>query len=132
MEIIQVLGRVIGLRRAWWALSASLFVFSIFIWGATACVGPASASIPLLQKNIVGKWANAQGGEIDFYADGTGSIPGVQDIPSYNFTYSFPDNTHLLVIVDGQNLKVGIRIDGDKMIWRNSDNNTEFVYTRAK
>ena len=89
-------------------------------------------SVPTPQKAIVGNWTNAQGGAIDFYANGTGVVPAILDLPAYNFTYSFPDDMHLKINLEGQDLTVGITLQGDKMTWRNSGNNTEFVYMRTK
>ncbi len=108
--------------------SAILLLMVFCATSASACMRPA----PPLREAIVGKWSNAQGGVISFSADGTGVVPAAADLPAYNFTYSIPDEQHLQINVDGQDLTVGIKIDGDTMTWRNSLNNTAFVYTRMK
>jgi hypothetical protein len=116
------------LRLKKWYPLVLLLALVILVLGVSVWM----RSIPTLQEAIVGNWANVQGGVIDFYADGTGVVPAVQDIPAYNFTYSFPDDMHLKINLEGQDLTVGIAIQGDRMTWRNSGNNTEFVYTRIK
>ncbi len=43
-----------------------------------------------------------------------------------------PDERHLKVNLEGEELTVGVQIDGDTMTWRNDLNNTTFLYTRMK
>lgn len=110
-----------------------MLVLLILILGVTACA-PAETSP---EKAIVGNWVNAQGGEIYFYADNTGFIPGLaesaESIPDYKFTYSFQDKTHLRITLEGQPaVVVEIKIEGDKLTWGSQHGNPEYVYTRAK
>jgi len=88
------------------------------------------------QQAILGQWMNEQGGELYFYEDGTGFIPGNSgaiNIPDVKFTYLFPDNTHLSLEMAGQQaLTLVISIEGDKMTWRGVASGKEFVYTRRK
>ena len=89
-----------------------------------------------MAKTIVGHWVNEQGGAIDFYADGAGFIPAFEEgsLPSYTFTYAIPDETHLAIKLNGEadELVVGIKIEDDKMTWRNPTTAAETVYTRGK
>jgi hypothetical protein len=88
---------------------------------------------PTPQKAVVGRWTNAHGGTVDFYANGMGFIPGVSGVISdTSFSYTFPDNQHVAINLSGQALTVGIKIDGDKMTWSNSLNSTVDVYTRIR
>jgi hypothetical protein len=101
--------------------------------GLAACV-PAKAPP---EKAIVGKWTNAQGGTIQFNADKTGFIPGLEEgiepIPDMPFTYYFQDETHLGIVLEGQPaIVVEIEIEGDKLTWFSQGNNSENVYTRVK
>jgi len=112
---------------------APLLVLLILILGVTAC---ASAELSP-EKAIVGKWVNAQGGVVYFYADNTGFIPGlagsVEPIPDSKFTYYFQDKTHLRIVLEGQPaIVVEIKIEGDKLTWVTQYDNLEYVYTRAK
>ena len=105
----------------------------ILLFGISACT-PARLSP---EKAIVGQWVNDQGGIINFYADNTGFIPGVEGqtlaIPSVKFTYYFKDETSLAIVMDGQApVVVEIKLEGDKMTWRSLTNNAEFVYKRAQ
>jgi hypothetical protein len=91
-------------------------------------------------NTIVGHWVYEQGGAIDFYADGTGYIPAFEEggFPAYTFTYTFPDATHLAIKLNGKPdeftdaLVVEIKVEGDKLIWRNPSTGAETVYTRGK
>jgi hypothetical protein len=85
-----------------------------------------------IQKAIVGKWVYAKGGELDFNADGSGSIPAVGDVGAYTFAYSFQDDTHLVMKVDQQTTVVRIKLVGDKLTWYTADPNVTYEYTRAK
>lgn len=100
--------------------------------GISACT---TANVPL-EKAIIGKWVNHQGGEIEFFADGTGFIPGLggdDNVPDTKFTYVFPDDTHLSLLLTGQRaILIEIEIEGDRMTWRDSESNVEFEYRRAK
>ena len=101
--------------------------------GLAACV---PAKVPP-EKAIVGKWMNAQGGTIQFNADKTGLIPGLEEgvepIPDTPFTYYLQDETHLGIVMAGQSpVVMEIKIEGDKMTWRGQADNTEYVYRRAK
>ncbi len=112
-------GRLLAL-----ALAVVILILGLTVWVLAA---------PAPQKAVVGKWTNSHGGVINFYADGTGYIPGLTGVISdTSFTYSFPDNTHVKITIAGQALNVGIAIQGDKMTWGNSLDNTKDVYTRVK
>ena len=88
---------------------------------------------PAPQNAVVGRWTNSHGGTIDFFADGTGFVPGVTGVISdTNFAYSFPDTQHVSIEIGGQALRVGIKVDGDTMTWSNSLNSTVDVYTRVR
>jgi hypothetical protein len=105
----------------------------IITLGLAACV-PAEVSP---EKAIVGKWMNAQGGTIQFNADKTGLIPGLEEgvepIPDTPFTYYLQDDTQLEIVMAGQApVVVEIKIDGDKLTWRGQADSTEYVYRRAK
>ena len=111
----------------------------MLVLGAAACAsGPTpTPTPPAIEKAIVGKWVNAQGGMIHFYADSTGFIPGlaeaVEPIADSRFTYYFQDRTHLGIVLEGQSAVIlEIKIEGDKMTWRGRTGNTEYVYQRAK
>ena len=106
------------------ALALVLLIIGLTVW---VLAGPA------LQKAVVGNWTNSQGGGISFYPDGTGFVPGVEGVISdTHFTYSFPDSRHVKINISGQDLSVGIKIEGDTMTWSNGYNNTRDVYTRTK
>ena len=89
---------------------------------------------PIPQKEIVGKWVNSSGGWIEFYANGTGFVPGVKgEIADASFNYSFTDNMHMLITIRGQlSTVVEIRVQGDKMTWMSQPNSVTFEYTREK
>jgi len=115
------------------AALALLILGLIITLGLAACV-PAEVSP---EKAIVGKWMNAQGGTIQFNADKTGFIPGLEEgvepIPDTPFTYYLQDETHLGIVMAGQSpVVMEIKIEGDKMTWRGQADNTEYVYRRAK
>lgn len=99
----------------------------------TAC---GSSQLPN-EKAIVGKWQNDQGGVIQFYEDRTGLIPGDDQqsppIPSASFTYSFPDQKHLAIKMDGQEPVVfEIELDEATMTWHSPANIKQFIYTKVK
>ena len=101
--------------------------------GLAAC---APAKVPP-EKAIVGKWMNAQGGTIQFNADKTGFIPGLEEgvepIPDTPFTYYLQDETHLGIVMEGQSpVVMEIKIEGDKMTWFSRGDNSEHVYARVK
>ncbi len=119
-------------------------VILLFLFlGVTAC-----ASVePSPKQAIIGKWVNSGGGEINFNADGTGFVPGVEgQVPPYQFTYGFKDETHLAInianlptvetaslpIVGQGEIVVEIKIENDKMTWHDGTGKVEFVYLRAK
>lgn len=120
-----------------------LFVFLLLLLGMTACTALQASP----EQAITGKWVNSGEGEINFNRDGTGFVPGVEGkIPAYQFTYNFKDETHLAInianlptveadslpIVGQGEIVVAIKIEQDKMIWRDSSGDVEFVYQRAK
>jgi len=115
-------------------VALGLLILGLMVaFGLSACA-PAEVSP---EKAIVGKWMNAQGGTIEFHADKTGFIPGleggVEPIPDTSFTYYLQDETHLGIVMEGQSpVVVEIKIEGDKMTWRGQVDNTEYVYRRAK
>ncbi|MCX6030733.1 MAG: hypothetical protein NT169_15735 [Chloroflexi bacterium] len=129
-------------NRVWRPLIAStrvLILGLLLTFAVAACASfPTPTPTPQpIEKAIVGKWVNPQGGEVNFYADNTGFIPGLkgepEDIPDSKFTYYFQDKTHLGIALEGQtSVVMEIKIEGDKMTWRSRTSNTEFVYTRAK
>ena len=93
------------------------------------------------EEAIVGQWVNDQGGAIYFYADGTGLIPAVkgpaEDIPAVAFNYLFNDDNHVRIDMGEQGgeqrvIVVEIKLDGDKMTWRNPASNIEYTYNRVK
>jgi hypothetical protein len=122
------------------AVVALLLLGLTTLLGLAACASPAlpgTPDQPSLEKAIVGEWANPQGGIVYFYADKTGFIPGDEEqtppIPSVKFSYSFPDETHLAINMDGQNpVVIEIKLEGDKMTWLNRANDVEYVYTKMK
>jgi len=105
-------------------------VLVILVLGIVGCVSPE----PPPQKAIVGKWVNLQGGEVNFYPDGSGLLPGIEgQIPTYQFTYSFQDETHVTISIPGvMELVVEVNIEGDKMTWYDRASETEFVYIREE
>jgi hypothetical protein len=126
------------------SLSASIFALLLLVFMITACIPPPATpptptALPAA-KTIVGHWVYDQGGAIDFYADGTGNIPAFEEggFPAYTFTYTLPDETHLAIKLNGKPdeftdaLVVGIRIEDDKLTWRNPSTGAETVYTRGK
>ena len=122
-----------GERSTGQSLIAPLLVQLILILGIAACA-PARISP---EKAIVGKWVNAQGGEVYFYEDKTGFIPGLagaaEQIPDVRFTYYFQDKTHLAIVVEGQPaIIVEIKLEGDKLTWITQSGSNEYVYTRVK
>lgn len=112
-------------------MKRSVFLLWVFILFMAACAS--QPSVPPRQA-IVGKWVNAKGYSISFYANGTGFVPGVDEqIPATNFDYAFTDERHIQLTMTGQTpIVVEIKIDGDQMTWSNQTGNVAFVYTRAK
>lgn len=119
-------------------------LLSLFL-GVTAC----AFLKPSPQQMIIGKWINSGGGEINFYKDGTGFVPGFTgegpiEIPSLQFTYGFKDDTHLVInmanlpladttdlpMAKQQEIVMGIKIEDDKMTWYGAGE-AEYVYTRV-
>jgi len=105
-------------------------ILVILVLGIVGCASPE----PPPEEAIVGKWVNPEGGEINFYADGSGLLPGIDgQIPAYQFTYSFQDETHVTISIAGvMEIVVEISIEGDKMTWYDRASETEFVYMREK
>ncbi len=101
-----------------------------------ACAPMQTATPAPVEDAIIGKWVNAQGGTIHFYADGTGFIPGFKEttepIPDTPFTYFLQNDTHLGIVMEGQpTIIMEIELAGDKMTWRLAGGG-DSVYTRAK
>jgi hypothetical protein len=115
--------------RAWTSL-VPLLVLGFFLVVTTSC-----AQAPRIppEQAIVGNWVNERGYTISFYNNGTGYIPSVDpQIPPASFSYSFTDETHVLLNMSGQlSTRVQIIIDGDQMTW-SSETGVSFVYKRAK
>ena len=99
--------------------------------GLGVWVADNAAAVQTLQTGIVGKWVNPAGGELDFYAGGSGYIPAVQDMQAYNFGYYFQDATHLVMTVTGKSMVVRIELAGDHLTWYSPDPNVSYVYTRV-
>src|SRR5258705_5663799 len=108
----------------------------VYLLVALGLILSITACAPTLtpQQAIVGKWVNAKGYSIEFYADGTGFIPGIDgQIPPYKFSYSFKDPTHLELDLAGQpGTAIQIKLDGDQMTWLSQNGDAAFVYQRAK
>jgi uncharacterized lipoprotein YehR (DUF1307 family) len=89
-----------------------------------------------LSEEIVGKWINAEGYEVEFYPDGQGFIPGVEGaipIPDSPFSYRIEDESKLfLTLSDGTTLELVVTIKGDKMTWASQIAEINFEYTRVK
>jgi hypothetical protein len=122
-------------------LSASVLALLFIMLLITACIPPPTAPptptvLPAV-KTIVGHWVYDQGGAIDFCADGTGYIPAFEEggVPAHTFTYTLSDETHLAFKLNGMPdeftnaLVVGIKIEGDKLTWKNLTTGAETVYT---
>lgn len=127
-------GGAAGIMRS----SVRMLLGWMLVFGAAACTpNPTPTPIPApIEKAIVGKWVNAQGGAIHFYADKTGFIPGLpwaaEPIPDSRFTYYFPDKTHVGITAEGQPaVVVEIKIESDQMMWRGLTGR-EYLYHRAK
>lgn len=89
-----------------------------------------------LKKDIVGKWADADGAEnIEYKADGTfAETVGGENIKG---KYSFPDATHIKVEFDGPMSAMGavvsaIAIKGDTMDVTGADGAAVMHYQRKK
>lgn len=89
-----------------------------------------------LKKDIVGKWADAEGAEnIEYKADGTFSeTVGGEVIKG---KYSFPDATHIKVEFDGPMSAMGavvsvVAIKGDTMDVTGPDGQMVLHYLRQK
>ncbi len=116
-------------RRIWIGVAV---VAIVGLAGLGVWVANNTASVQTLQTGIVGKWVNSVGGELDFYAGGSGYIPAVPDMPAYNFGYYFQDSTHMVMTVTGKSMVVRIELAGDKLTWYAADPNVSYVYTRVK
>ncbi len=127
------------LTRLWNSFSSAcaqrrlLFILSPLFITLLAC--SAQSGTPL-REAIIGKWINAQDFTIEFYADGTGFIPGTEGqmpIPAADFNYVVTDESHIRIMFgDLSDAIVAIKIDGDQMTWQNADASVTFVYTRVK
>lgn len=118
-----------SLRAVW----ARCLIILALILMLTAC---ATVSSEDLRREIVGTWRNAQDYTIEFYADGTGFIPGVDGelpIPATDFTYVITDSGHIRISMgEIPDAAIEIRIEGDQMTWFNRESDTTFVYMRDK
>jgi hypothetical protein len=103
----------------------------------TACVPLPSNP----ERAIVGQWVNDQGGTIYFYEDGTGFIPAAkgaaEEIPAVSFKYLFNDANHVRIDMGEQGgeqrvIDVEIKVDRDKMTWRNPATGTDYIYERQR
>jgi hypothetical protein len=122
-------------------------ILLFLLLGMAAC----APSKPSPEQAIVGKWVNSGGGEINFYEDGTGFVPGFEEagsesIPPFHFTYAFKDETHLVInmgnlpVVDTtgspmtnrKELVIEIELKDDQMIWRASAGKVQYVYQRVE
>jgi len=126
--------RSAGRRLPVWSLVVGAVVLGGAALGVVLGYELATRTSPdvVAEKAIVGKWVNETGGEIDFYADGTGYLPPGFDIEAYGFTYYLQDATHLVMTVQNQDLTVEIRLARDKLTWYTADPNVKYVYTRVK
>ena len=126
--------RSAGKRLPVWSLVVGAVVLGGAALGVVLGYELATRTSPdvVAEKAIVGKWVNETGGEIDFYADGTGYLPPGFDIEAYGFTYYLQDATHLVMTVQDQDLTVEFRLVGDKLTWYTADPNVKYVYTRVK
>jgi hypothetical protein len=114
------------------ALRTRLIALALLVMLA-AC---STVSVDDLRREIVGTWRNVQDYTIEFYADGTGFIPGVGGelpIPATDFTYAISDSGHIRISMgDISDATIEIRIEGDQMTWFNRETDTTFVYMRDK
>ena len=89
-----------------------------------------------LSEDIVGRWINAEGYEVEFYADGQGFIPGLEGeipIPDTPFSYRIEGGSKLLLtLADGTTLELQVTIEGDRMTWDSTVDGFTFEYTRVK
>lgn len=84
-----------------------------------------------LADDILGTWENDSGYTIQFKEAGIGFIPGVAGkIPDSNFIYTIMDESHIQMILQGQEFTVEITIDEDQLTWK--DELGEVPYTRVK
>ena len=115
-----------------------IFVLLIVFVGATACFSLKTS----VEREIIGKWVNSGGGEIYFYENGTGYVPGIQgqeigNISSLQFTYAFKDETHLVINMttlpqaNQQDIVIEVEIKNDIMTWHSDAGEIEFEYRRA-
>jgi len=116
-----------------------IFALLFLLLGVTACF----SLKPSVEREIIGKWVNSEGGEINFYEDGTGYVPGIKgqatgNISSLQFTYAFKDETHLVINmtalpkINQQDIVIEVEIENDIMTWRSNAGEIEFEYRRAK
>lgn len=121
------------------AVKHSGFILLLILLAMTACFSPA----PSPEQEIIGKWVNSKGGEINFYKDGTGYVPGIEgqatgNIPSLQFIYEFKDETHLVINMaalpkaNQQDIVVEVEIKNDTMTWHSHTGAVEFEYRRAE
>ncbi len=106
------------------------FLLAMFIIGVglSACAPNQKAR---LEKAIVGNWVSSDGFSLQFSADGSGFIPGVEGkIPDSTFVYTVIDGSHVSLNLAGQRVTIEVLIDGDNLTWK--DDLGEVKYTRAK
>lgn len=107
-----------------------IMILSIFFLMAfSGCSTPVSQAG--LKEALIGKWESTDGYQVEFFADGTGFIPGVAgSIPDSTFEYTLNDDTHITLSMGGQNYAIEILIEGDELTWK--DTLGEVSYTRLK
>jgi hypothetical protein len=95
------------------------------------CLVACAPASPSLERDLLGTWQDSQGFQIEFRESGNGFIPGVEGkIPDSNFTYQIIDEQHVLMDAQGQQITIELRVDGDKLTWK--DTIGEVQYTRLK
>jgi len=108
-------------------MKSFLFAFAIALLLLTSCSSPKNT----LKDDILGTWKNTSGYTIEFKTGGAGFIPGVAGkIPDSSFAYTVIDESHILMDLGGQTVKIGITINGDQLTWK--DDLGEVSYTRVK